>query len=142
MKEWSQRIGIDVLAFHSKSKATVTRIFVFDYKTDLTEEVMAELKRQADSNKVQVYAYFHKEDNQFDFEQFSRDFCIIDEGAAISVTTVLDERGFSGVFYFNNPAQSTEYVTRFVHLKNASDTLESLSSQKISKTQTNQQQLQ
>jgi hypothetical protein len=88
---WKNPMGDRILEAHEKGKASVKRVFVFDDREELTEEIMTIMKKHASKKNVEVLAYFDKEFEGFDLTpELIRDFSIIDEGEVIGITEVVE----------------------------------------------------
>jgi hypothetical protein len=83
---WESPLGDRILEAHDRGKADVIRVFVFDDKNELTEEIMTIMKKQATKGHVKVRLWFFDE-NPVNFPpDIIRDFSIIDDGEAIGIT--------------------------------------------------------
>lgn len=99
---WSQPLGEQILEAHKKSRARVTRVFVFDSFAELTAEALAVMEKHA-SEGIEVHAYFDDEDETFEFSPVaSRDFAIIDGGRLLGVTESFNPDFPSAKWYFGD----------------------------------------
>lgn len=84
---WDSPLGEQILAAHSNSAATVTRVFVFETREQVLERHLALMEKQSQVTNVNVRVYINQEDKLFDFStDYSRDFTIIDGGAMVGLT--------------------------------------------------------
>ncbi|MEH8019346.1 hypothetical protein MN202_19090 [Rheinheimera muenzenbergensis] len=88
VKIWRTEFGKQILKTHLETDVSVTRVFVYDRASDVTQEDFEVLKEHAAQEpKIRSYIYFDEEDNAFSFPTIlSKDFTLVDEGKALGVT--------------------------------------------------------
>lgn len=103
---WNGPLGRLLLEAHARSEAQVTRIFIFDKRDEVTAEAVAAMQGLAKSiaaDRMSIRVWIDSEDPAFDFPPLlSRDFTIIDEGAAIGITQKVDGDEISARWYFRS----------------------------------------
>jgi hypothetical protein len=86
LSTWSTDFGDRLMEAHQKSRATVTRIFVFNKRDEVTSEAVAVMEKQSKGG-INVRLYFSDESKLFSFPvDISKDFTVIDHGEAIGTT--------------------------------------------------------
>jgi len=119
--EWFQRIGRSIISSHKQSGATATHLFVFNRAEDVTEAHQNALATLDESQKVDVFVYFDKQDFNYRYpEDLPRDYTLLDGGDAICVTDRLESDGFSGTWYFNDSRRKARFNNEFSALKRES----------------------
>lgn len=99
---WRSQFGDQLLAAHAKTAAPVTRIFVFDRRSDVTDQILDTMQRHQQAG-IAVRAYFDEEDALFQFTpQIPKDFTIIDGGVAIGLSQRFDMDVPEAHWYFGN----------------------------------------
>ena len=84
---WDSALGDEILAAHSDSRASVTRVFVFETRDQVLERHLALMEKQSAVTNVNVRVYLNQEDKLFNFStDYSRDFTVIDSGAVVGLT--------------------------------------------------------
>jgi hypothetical protein len=106
LDQWPTRHGQALLAAHRASAAKVTRVFLFKDWPEVSEFAASIMAKQA-AQGITVYAFIDDE-SQFDWPQeLTRDFTVVDDGAAIGVTTAFllgpqSEQQTQAKWYFEN----------------------------------------
>lgn len=91
-KVWPKDVGVELSRAHLKGAASLTRVFVFDCKGDVTEAHYEVMRQQSEIDRTTVKVFFDKEDTRFEFDtDLTRDFTIVDDGEAIGITMGLSK---------------------------------------------------
>lgn len=124
LDNWIKRVGRYINEPHA---ATVTRMFVFDRRTDITDEHIKMFYKLSELGQ-DVRLYFDAEDDHYDFPpDFPRDYRLIDGGEIISVTDGDDEEfGFSGRWYFNDRNMKQNYQNEAAALRKWTEALDKI----------------
>lgn len=108
LETWNSPLGDQLLEAHQRSTAGVTRVFVFNERSELTDAAVTLMRRHEDAG-VRVLVYIDREDPGFSFSpDVSRDFTIIDDGRAIGVT-VSYGRALQAEWYFDDNARKGRF---------------------------------
>jgi hypothetical protein len=84
---WQSPLGRALLDAHGRSRAVVTRIFVFDSVDSVDAEVMKVMEEHEDHPRVSVLVFLDQDDKLVSFPpDLSRDFTMIDQGQVIGIT--------------------------------------------------------
>jgi hypothetical protein len=111
---WKRELGERLLEAHEKGNAQVTRVFLFNDRSEVTEDVLEIMRRQAKIGKLRVLAYFDEEDEGFKFSpDVTRDFTIVDDGDAIGTTEGVSAGQATARWYFRNRNK----IANFLQLK-------------------------
>jgi hypothetical protein len=109
LASWDAQLGQQMLDAHQDSEATVTRVFVFERRTDITPAAMAIMQRQSEHPKISVLVYINQEETTFNFPPIiSRDFTVIDGGEVIGVTATFGDN-LTAIWYFRDKNMSEEF---------------------------------
>jgi hypothetical protein len=125
LSTWHTQLGTRLLAAHADGRAKVTRIFIFDRRSGVTPEAVAEMRRQSAVKNVAVRVYLKEEDPFFRFpSDISDDFTVIDEGEAIGTTVTFgDESRLTANWIFSNTIQKQRFADIVSALRSGSQTL-------------------
>lgn len=108
---WRSDFGSRLLEAHGRSKAQVTRIFVFDDRAEVTEAAYHEIARQAGTARITPLVYFDKEYEFFDFPpEILRDFTIVDDGHVIGITVSVAGENIAADWYFKDEDKRAKYL--------------------------------
>jgi hypothetical protein len=108
---WKRELGERLLEAHERGNAQVTRVFLFNDRSEVTEDLLEIMRRQAKIGKLRVLAYFDKEDRGFQFSpDVTRDFTIIDEGESIGSTESLSAGEAKARWYFRNRNKTANFI--------------------------------
>jgi hypothetical protein len=119
---WSTPLGDELLRAHKKSDAEVTRIFMFDTKHDVPNGALDIMEKQA-KNGVQVLLHF-SDSSPFDFPaEVSKDFTIIDEGAAIGITVSFGRDDLAAQWFIEDDSKIGKFMDLAKTLKKHSKPL-------------------
>jgi 3',5'-cyclic AMP phosphodiesterase CpdA len=123
LDQWPTKHGQSLLAAHRASSAEVTRVFLFKNWQDVSDAAAEIMAQQADQG-INVLAFID-DDSDFDWPQeLTRDFTVIDDGAAIGTTTaflnVSGEPLTQATWYFENTERMPQYETLIRTLMNES----------------------
>jgi hypothetical protein len=109
---WVSALGEELMRAHTRSTAKVTRVFVFDKRPDVSGDVVALMRKQAESG-INVLVFFDDE-NAYQFSPLvSRDFTVIDAGEAIGVTAQIDRETPEARWFLN----SREHKPKFTEIQ-------------------------
>jgi hypothetical protein len=124
---WKRELGERLLEAHEKGNAQVTRIFLFNDRSEVTEDLLEIMRRQAKIGKLRVLAYFNKENSGFQFSpDVTRDFTIVDEGEAIGSTETVSAGQATARWYFRNKNKTANFLQLKKGLENGSISLPEL----------------
>ena len=105
---WRTNAGQKLLEAHGRSRAQVTRVFVFDEKRDVTLDDMKVIEAQSALGITTLF-YFDKEDSFFEFDpKLRNDFMIIDDGGVVGITQATSGAGeptLGASWYFDNAVE-------------------------------------
>jgi len=124
---WRGKLGERLLEAHKKSKAQVTRVFVFNERKEVSAETIRIMEEHRKSGKIRVLAYFDSEDDGFRFSpDIARDFTIIDDGDAIGVTEGILAESAKAHWYFNDKNRAGKFRGYQASLEAGGTSLEDL----------------
>jgi hypothetical protein len=110
---WTTPLGRQITEAHAKSRALVTRVFVFNSRNEVTAQAIEEMEKQDRLGNIKVRLYFDEEDKTFNFPpDVSRDFTVIDKGEAIGITVSFGEGSTAAVWYIKDQNKRQ----RFLHI--------------------------
>lgn len=108
---WAQHLGSQILNAHAKSNALVTRVFIFNNRSEVTSDLLEEMRKQNSTGNIKVRVYFDDEDLTFSFPpDISKDFSIIDNGKAISVTLSFGDDEWYALWYFKDYRRAGKFL--------------------------------
>ena len=120
---WTSQLGAEILQTHDESNASVTRIFIFSFRSDLDAEKMEIMRAHQQHANVQVLVYFDKEEEMFSFPgAISRDFTIIDSGRIVGVADFYSGEKRQATWHFNNEGLKKLVLDSWEQLKKQSET--------------------
>jgi hypothetical protein len=121
---WDSLLGEELLKAHARSNARVTRVFVFNKRDELTQNLIDTMRRQ-DKAQIEVLAYFDDEDELFQFSpDIARDFTVIDDGAAIGVTALIDPEVSEAQWFLRDNDRTGRFVSYSESLRKGSQRLD------------------
>jgi hypothetical protein len=106
---WRSPFGQNLLDVHASGKAQVTRLFIFNARTDITSEVIAELDKQIATGRITIHVFVDDDAEDYDYPaELSKDFTIVDEGRVLGVTITYGERS-RAQWFFDDEDRSKRY---------------------------------
>lgn len=105
---WSDEFGHKIVDANVHSKATVTRVFIFNTPDDISERDKQEMRTQVDRG-IRVMLFFDKKTAASFPPDVTRDFTIIDHGKIIGVTQSFGVDNNSAIWYFFNEDRAREF---------------------------------
>lgn len=124
---WDSSLGEQLLKAHERSNnARVTRVFVFNKRDELTQDLIDTMHRQHE-RRIEVLVYFDEEDELFQFSpDIARDFTVIDDGAAIGVTALIDRDVPEAQWYLMDKDRTDRFVSYRESLRKGSHHLDAV----------------
>jgi hypothetical protein len=123
---WDGPLGGQLLKAHQRSNASVTRVFVFNKRDELTQDLIDTMHRQHELH-IEVLAYFDDEDELFEFSpDIARDFTVIDDGAAIGVTALIDREVPEAKWFLRDKDRTDRFVSYRESLRRGSHHLDAV----------------
>jgi hypothetical protein len=102
LSAWTSPFGERLREAHAKSHAAVTRIFIFNNRSEITDDAIAIMKEQMDSG-IRVRVHFSDEGTTFQLPpDIGNDFTVIDDGEAIGVTLALGADQLAATWYIQD----------------------------------------
>jgi hypothetical protein len=117
---WDTPLGKAILQAHTKSSATVERMFIFESLGKVTDNHLRMMQLQEDSGKVKVLVYGIKEHETFDIPAMNHNFAFVDSGGIIASTDPSTGDVIKGRFYFKDANQIFSYNEVISSLKDGS----------------------
>src|SRR4029077_8335278 len=109
LSTWDTPFGDLLMTAHRKSRAQVTRIFVFNKPQEITPEALAIMEKQW-NEKIDVRLHFSDGAKLFKFPpDISRDFTVIDHGEAIGITLSFGEPSLAAEWYIQDEDQKQRF---------------------------------
>lgn len=122
-EQWDEAFGDRILEANEESKAKVTRVFIYNERSEVTKDDFEQMQKQVDHG-IDVRIHFDNEDRFFSFPpNVSRDFTIIDNGKAVGVTESFGRQNNSARWYFNNAKIANQLQQISESLVNGSQSL-------------------
>src|SRR6266478_253811 len=113
---WNGSLGERILRAHKESQASVTRVFVFNNKSEVTREVAEQMGTQNEIERIKVRLYFDEEDPNFNFPvDVGRDFTVIDDGEAIGITASFGGSSPTAIWFIKDEQRKP----RFLKMRNS-----------------------
>jgi hypothetical protein len=85
LSTWETPFGEQLMQAHQNSRASVTRVFMFNNRQEITSDMVTILDKQATAG-INVLLYFSDESSVLLPTDISKDFTVIDHGEAIGIT--------------------------------------------------------
>ncbi len=105
---WQSRLGSELMEAHSRSHARVTRVFLFNKRTEVEPPMVATMQTQS-ARGIEVRLFFDDED-VFQFSpDTARDFTVIDEGEIIAVTESFNPEQPQARWYFGDSDRQARF---------------------------------
>lgn len=102
-------IGHQLMEAHLKSKASVTRLFIFNNREEIAPNATRVMDAQAKAG-INVRLFFSEEFKQFPWPaEVSRDFTIIDNGEAIGITLSFGSNNLVAEWYVQNHNRKQQF---------------------------------
>ena len=101
---WSSTLGRHIVDAHKAGTAKVTRVFVYQTRSDLTAERFEMIRNhQRELPNATIKIYIDDEDPSFHFDaNISRDFTIVDDGEMVGLTQAYGRRNLSAKWRFRD----------------------------------------
>lgn len=123
---WQTALGEEILRAHKRSKATVTRIFLFNSFSEVSAPILELMERQM-AEGIQVMAFIDDEDEMVDLPPaLTRDFTIIDDGRAIAITQDFSPGRPAARWHFADTTKSPQILKTRAQLQNGSVALKAI----------------
>lgn len=113
LHQWETRHGDALLEAHKKSQAKVTRVFIFNDRSEVDERARKIMLRH-ESRDIKVRIYISNERMKYSLpSEIQKDFTVIDDGDAIAVTTAfltIDKKEKTqATWYFSNKQRYPQF---------------------------------
>ncbi|MEM8569256.1 MAG: hypothetical protein AAGF85_22575, partial [Bacteroidota bacterium] len=116
---WNEPFGEKLMEAHKKSSASVTRVFVFDTKSDITKEFIEIMTKQEKAGII-VRIFIDRDFTEFNFPtDLSKDFTVIDKGKIIGKTVTFG-RNRNAEWVFDSEKESNRFQGYMERLKKGS----------------------
>jgi hypothetical protein len=113
---WQGPLGDQIMNAHAKSRAQVTRVFLFNKRGEVTAEVVEAMRKQAEAH-INVRVFFGDE-SAFEFPpDVTNDFSVID-GEVIGITSFLGDGQARAEWHVNdenNQSRFEGYCDKLIH---------------------------
>jgi hypothetical protein len=112
LNTWRTPLGSKLLDAHARGQAKVTRIFIFDHRSEVTPDAIREMRRQSQVKNVSVCVYVKDEDPFFRIpNDIGEDFTVVDDGEAIGTTVAFgDESRLTANWFFCSTVQKRRFA--------------------------------
>lgn len=107
---WKSFLGPQILEAHERSKAEVTRVFLFDSRRSVSDDAIEQMRMQAGDSKIKIRVYGILENVRYEFpKDQNMNFAVIDDGDIIASTDPAGSQHFTGTFFFKEPDFARSY---------------------------------
>ncbi len=113
LHQWETKHGDALLEAHKNNQANVTRVFIFNDRSEVDERAQKIMLRH-ESQGIEVRIFVSNERTAYSFpSEIQKDFTVIDQGAAIGVTTAFitfeNKEKTQATWYFSNKQRYPQF---------------------------------